>query len=125
MDDIDGPAAGARPVPDGATGRPRDRSRRELSPRWNPHVVVLVVGGLALIAMGVRLYRSALDVVYSDFTSRGTHGLSDVEDGDVARDLVAMQVEWTVGPLLIAFGIISVLVGVTVLAVRFRRGASP
>jgi hypothetical protein len=85
---------------------------------------VLVVGGLALVAMGVRLYRSALDVVYSDFTSRGTHGLSDIEDGDAGSDLVAMQVEWTVGPLLIAFGILSVLVGVTVLAVRFRRRSS-
>ncbi|RWZ68121.1 hypothetical protein ELQ92_02450 [Labedella populi] len=112
------------PAPGRAAPTPRARDRRGVGALWNPHVVMLVVGGLALVAIGVRLYRSALAVVYSDFTSRGTHGLTDVEsaDRDPAQDLVAMQVEWTIGPLLIAFGLLAVLVGVTVLAVRWCGG---
>lgn len=131
MDEVDGPTADARSGPgtDDEQRRNRDRAggrrdgRRSAGAPWNPHVVVLVLGGLVLVTIGVRLYRSALDVVYSDFTNRGTHGLSggDSGDGDVAGDLVAMQVEWTIGPLLIAAGILAVLVGVTVLAVRWRR----
>jgi hypothetical protein len=131
MDDIDGrPTDGREPRRGGSGRRDRDRDRRpgRRSPAaWNPHVVVLVVGGLALVAIGVRLYRSALDVVYSDFTGRGLHGISESDPGEVdaARELVTMQVEWTVGPLLIAFGILAVLVGITVLAVRWRRGTAP
>jgi uncharacterized protein (DUF2062 family) len=90
---------------------------------WNPHVVILVVGGLVLVAIGVRLYRSALAVVYSDFASRRSGGLveSDATSVDAAEQLVSMQVEWTVGPLLIAFGVAAVLLAIVVLAVRWPR----
>lgn len=98
-------------------------ARRRAGGRWNPHVIVLIGGGLVLVAMGVSLYRSALRVVYADFTSRRAEGIHESEAGQpgVADELVRMQVEWTVGPLLILFGIAAVLLGVVVLAVRWRR----
>ncbi len=101
--------------------RSRARRGRVSDVLWNPHVLVLLAGGLTLVVIGVRLYRSALDVVYSDFTAGGAHG-SDAEAGtDAADDLVTMQVEWTVGPLLAAAGLAAIVVGVAVLAVRWRR----
>lgn len=127
MDDVGDPHASAEALPaDEPLDRQPRRGTRPAAALWNPHVVVLVVGGLALVAVGVRLYRSALEVVYSDFTDRSAHGLVDEGSaaGDPAADLIRMQVEWTIGPLLIAFGILAVVVGVAVLAVRWRRGTS-
>lgn len=115
-------------VEGGAHPHERDRpdvgsDPRSLPPWRNPYLVGLVVGGVILTLVGFQMFRAALGTIYVDFARGGIlYEEMTSEDGpDPRGELIAMQIGWSLGPILFALGIATLVAVVVFVAVRWRR----
>lgn len=104
-----------------------DDDRAASTPPWkNPYLVGLVIGGAVLALVGFQMFRAALETIYVDFAQSGviygeTSGTEDTPDP--SAELVAMQIGWSIGPLLFILGIAAILAVLVFVAVRWRPAA--
>jgi hypothetical protein len=108
-------------------GAVRDAERTDAAPWRNPYLLGLVIGGAVLALAGYQMFRAALETIYVDFAESnfffgGTESSAD-ESADPTGELVAMQLGWSLGPLLVLLGIGAILSVLVFVAVRWRPEA--
>jgi hypothetical protein len=107
---------------DAVDGHASDAPTRSAPPWRNPYLIGLVAGGAVLALVGFQMFRSALDTIYVDFAQGGMMFGEPTGDDtpDPRSELVAMQVGWSLGPLLFGLGIAAILAVLVFVAVRWR-----